>query len=96
MKSNGVWWNSWGFRTNGILWVPWDSDTKIFSNIIIPKIHKPISPIQGIPVKEWIQAAHDHPSTDVTQSLAEMSDAISHQPTSLAGLLRCHVKQLIY
>ena len=29
-----------------------DYDTKIFSNIIIPKIHKPISPIQGIPVKE--------------------------------------------
>ena len=60
------------------------------------KSHKPISPIQGIPVKEWIQAAHDHPSPDVTQSLAEMSDAISHQPTSLTGLLRCHVKQLIY
>ena len=73
-----------------------DYDTKILSNIIIPKIHKPISLIQGIPVLEWIQAAHDHPSPDVSQSLAEMSDAISHQPTSLTGLLRCHVKQLIY
>ena len=36
-------------KSNGILWVLSDYDIKILSNLIIPKIHKPISLIQGIP-----------------------------------------------
>ena len=42
-------------ESNGILWGPWDLNTEILSNLIMPKIHEPINLIQGIPVKNVIE-----------------------------------------
>ena len=42
-------------QSNGILWGPWDLNTEILSNLIMPKIHEPIDLIQGIPVKNVIE-----------------------------------------
>ena len=69
-------------KSNGILWVPWDYDIKILSNLIIPKIHKPISLIQGIPAKDASALISKH-HADAIGLIQEMEklcfyDASSH------------------
>ena len=62
-------------KSNGILWDPWDYDIKFLSNLIITKIHKPISLIQGVQAKDAsaLISMHHADSISLIQEMENMS-----------------------